>query len=280
MGMPNKGWISYTFRRNNEKKEEGPKSIHDKPARDILSPFFKSPSLDILTASDNLKKHFGKKKATPPESMPPKVTEEEANNNGTEAPAGLTTRNANNITVLPEESSQQQQQREIAQNDEELSPKPAFFLKRVIKALLLADGLEHIFWNVGLSSDRDFVHTLANWAAYSIWTMLVIGAAGTMGYDTKPLVTGFGLTTFFIGFTIKEIATNVLSGALLVLQRPFRVGWTIKVGAFAGKVLSIDTRYVRLRTDDGKIVLVPSYTVFANPIIIERIPAGKGPEDW
>mmetsp|Transcript_22035 Transcript_22035/g.36318 ORF Transcript_22035/g.36318 Transcript_22035/m.36318 type:complete len:211 (-) Transcript_22035:89-721(-) len=210
--------------------------------------------------------------------MPPKVTEEEANN-GTEAPAGLTTGNAN-ITALPEESSQQQQQREIAQNDEELSPKPAFFLKRVIKALLLADGLEHIFWNVGLSSDRDFVHTLAKWAAYSIWTMLVIGAAGTMGYDTKPLVTGFGLTTFFIGFTIKEIATNVLSGALLVLQRPFRVGWTIKVGAFAGKVLSIDTRYVRLRTDDGKIVLVPSYTVFANPIIIEKIPAGKGPEDW
>lgn len=53
----------------------------------------------------------------------------------------------------------------------------------------------------------------------------------------------------------------MISGVLLVIQRPFKTGQKIKVGAFTGTVLSIDSRYVRLETDSKELVLIPAYTV-------------------
>jgi len=74
-----------------------------------------------------------------------------------------------------------------------------------------------------------------------------------------------------VGFALKEIATNVLSGILLVFQRPFRTGWKIKVGSYQGTVLSIDSRYVRLLTDEDAMILVPAYQVFTQAItVLER----------
>lgn len=66
------------------------------------------------------------------------------------------------------------------------------------------------------------------------------------------------------------------------MQRPFKTGWKIKVGSHAGVVLSIDSRYVRLQTDDGQQILLPSYQVYSQAIVVQEktdklgrpIPAG------
>lgn len=63
---------------------------------------------------------------------------------------------------------------------------------------------------------------------------------------------------------------STLSGILLVLQRPFKTGWKIKVGSHAGVVLSIDSRYVRLQTDDGQQILLPSYQVYSQAIVVQE----------
>jgi len=145
-------------------------------------------------------------------------------------------------------------------------------LKRFFECALLAVPIENFLWHLGLSSDRSLIHSMSQWVACGIYLMVITGVLGTVGFDTKPIVAGLGLTTFTIGFALKELVSNILAGALLVLQRPFRVGWTIKVNAFRGKVLAIDTRYVRLLSDEGQIILIPSYTVFSSPIIVEDIP--------
>jgi small-conductance mechanosensitive channel len=61
-------------------------------------------------------------------------------------------------------------------------------------------------------------------------------------------VTGFGAFSVSLAFALKESAGNALSGAMLLLGRPFNTGDTIKVHAAGveGKVVALDLRYLHL----------------------------------
>ncbi len=54
------------------------------------------------------------------------------------------------------------------------------------------------------------------------------------------------------------------------MQRPFKAGWKIKVGSHTGVVLSIDSRYVRLQTEAGEQILLPSYQVYTQAIVVQE----------
>lgn len=103
---------------------------------------------------------------------------------------------------------------------------------------------------------------------------------GTLGVDTGPIIAGIGVTGFTLGFALKEIATNFLSGVLLVFNKPFQKGQHLKVmGAAAGQNLegeveSIDARYVLLRTRERGLLMVPSVVVYTNPILVSGTGSG------
>lgn len=85
------------------------------------------------------------------------------------------------------------------------------------------------------------------------------------------------MTGFTVGFAMKEIATNFLSGVLLVLTKPFHKGQWLRVMMpsqslpIEGSVESIDARYVSLKTKDGNILKVPSSMVYTHAIIVSPI---------
>ena len=77
-----------------------------------------------------------------------------------------------------------------------------------------------------------------------------------------------GLTGFAVGFALKDSISNLLSGVLILIHRPFSVGDTIKVKTFEGLVSAIDLRYTQLERD-GEKILVPNSLLFTNPISIQ-----------
>lgn len=104
--------------------------------------------------------------------------------------------------------------------------------------------------------------------------VLIIGAItalGTIGVDVSALVAGLGLTSFALGFALQDILSNVLSGMLLLIYRPFRLGNYIKVGANEGHVVAIDLRYTTIRTD-ALFILIPNQQLFKESIIVMQHP--------
>ena len=58
---------------------------------------------------------------------------------------------------------------------------------------------------------------------------------------------------------------------MLVLQKPFKKGQYLKVmdkQVFEGVVESIDARYVVLKTKEGRTLMVPSYIVYSNSLLV------------
>jgi len=144
----------------------------------------------------------------------------------------------------------------------------------------LSRPIETILMRSGLTSDHDLARFVSKAAAVSIYTIAGLTILGTFGVDTKPFITGFGITGFTIGFALKEIATNFLSGVMLVFAKPFQKGQYLQVlGTPAGTTLegvveSIDARYVLLRNKENSLVMIPSVVVYSNSIVVNSIKPG------
>jgi len=103
-------------------------------------------------------------------------------------------------------------------------------------------------------------------------TLIIFGfitALGTLGINVSALVAGLGLTGFALGFALKDTISNLLSGVLILLYRPFEKGNRIKVAGYEGTVVSIDLRYTELDSEGNK-VLIPNSKLFTDPITLLR----------
>jgi len=106
---------------------------------------------------------------------------------------------------------------------------------------------------------------------------------GILGASPAGLVTVIGAVGLAFSLAIQDILKNFFSGVYLLLERPFRVGDTIKVKDQEGVVENIGVRTTTLLTVQNVRVLVPNAMIFAevvanqseateSPIVGERPP--------
>lgn len=103
-------------------------------------------------------------------------------------------------------------------------------------------------------------------AYYAVWILGFIVALDAFGFDPQTVATGLGLTSLALGFALKDILSNFISGLLILVLRPFELGDQIIVGDTEGNVERIELRATQIRTYDGRIVLVPNAEVFSSRI--------------
>lgn len=88
-----------------------------------------------------------------------------------------------------------------------------------------------------------------------------------MGDIAKSLLAGAGITAFVIGFALKDIGENFLSGILLASKKPFRVGDLIECNGVKGVVTALNLRDTEVKTADGKDVFIPNSMLVKNPLL-------------
>jgi len=69
-----------------------------------------------------------------------------------------------------------------------------------------------------------------------------------------------------IGLGAQELVKNILSGILILFDRPFRVGDLIKVDSYYGEVVQIGLRTSRIQTFEDSIVTIPN-GIFLSKIV-------------
>lgn len=101
------------------------------------------------------------------------------------------------------------------------------------------------------------------------WTIISLGviAAFQRFFDVTAFLTGVGIIGFTIGFALQNIMQNFVSGVILLVQRPFKVGDDAGLAGFDGTVLKIGLRTTEMKTLDGRIVFLPNADVLSQPII-------------
>ncbi|MEM7496031.1 MAG: mechanosensitive ion channel domain-containing protein [Myxococcota bacterium] len=106
--------------------------------------------------------------------------------------------------------------------------------------------------------ERSFIELVATGIKVLLLGMGVISACGTVGIDLKGVVAGLGLTGFAIGFALKDLASNLMGGVMLLFYRPFNQGDRVILNGQEGTVENVDLRYTTLRCEGDKRVLFPN----------------------
>lgn len=94
----------------------------------------------------------------------------------------------------------------------------------------------------------------------------VITAAGQLGVNITSVLAGLTVTGFALSFAFKDILENLMSGIMILTDRPFCVNDALEVDGAAGKVIEITLRSTRLVTADEKIVIIPNSTMIKSKI--------------
>lgn len=101
---------------------------------------------------------------------------------------------------------------------------------------------------------------------YTVWAVGVLVALDVVGVDLPSVVTGLGLGGVALGFALKDILSNLVSGLLILMGHMFRIGDQIIVGETEGTVEQIEVRATHIRTYDGRLVLVPNGEVLMSRV--------------
>jgi small-conductance mechanosensitive channel len=115
--------------------------------------------------------------------------------------------------------------------------------------------------------------------------VMVIGslaALGALGVPWPTVVALAGVLGLAASLALQDVLKNFVAGVYLLVERPFRIGESIKVKEFSGAVETIDVRTTVLRTPEGDAVMVPNAILFAEIILnrgIPRPPAPPEPEE-
>lgn len=99
----------------------------------------------------------------------------------------------------------------------------------------------------------------------SIAIMLALRAAGLGGIATG-ILTAAGASAVVLGFAFKDIGENFIAGIILAFSRPYDVNDTVDIDGNFGKVKSLEFRYTKLKTFDGKDVYIPNSDVLTKPV--------------
>ncbi len=137
----------------------------------------------------------------------------------------------------------------------------AFFaLAKIVKRIIMSAAER-------LKFDKNLTALLTRTSSITLAIFGLITALGTLGVNVSALVAGLGLTGFALGFALKDTISNLLSGILILLYRPFEKGDRIKISGYEGIVIAIDLRYTELDSEGNK-VLIPNSKLFTDPITV------------
>ncbi|MCA9030335.1 MAG: mechanosensitive ion channel [Planctomycetaceae bacterium] len=96
--------------------------------------------------------------------------------------------------------------------------------------------------------------------------MIVVAALGQLGVRIDTMTAVIAAAGFAIGLALQGSLSNIASGILLVIFKPFRVGDRVDAGGTSGKVEEIHLFTTILRTPDNAQVVVPNGQVTSGVI--------------
>lgn len=99
------------------------------------------------------------------------------------------------------------------------------------------------------------------------WIFLIIAFLQNMGLNMGPVLAGLGITGVILGLAFQETIGNLLSGVMIVINAPFRIGDYIDAGSFSGTVTDMDMICVILSTPDNKKITMSNKLVWGSPIV-------------
>ena len=136
---------------------------------------------------------------------------------------------------------------------------------------LLVAGLLSRWVEKALTRSPRFEPTVANFLSnlikYALWALVIVTVLAQFGVQTTSILAALGGMALAVGLALQGTLSNVASGVMILVQKPFKVGEAISAGSVTGTVQQIGLFTTELKQFDGLFVMVPNTELWNKAIV-------------
>ncbi len=155
--------------------------------------------------------------------------------------------------------------------DQDVTLQFLLVLTLLVAAVAVASGFARTFMRRQLLSrlglDVGIQEALATAGGYLVLAVGLLVAFEIAGVDLSTLAVIAGALSIGVGFGLQNIANNFISGLILLIERPIKVGDRIEVGSVHGRVVRISARSTAVRTNDNIDIIVPNSELVSDRVV-------------
>lgn len=127
----------------------------------------------------------------------------------------------------------------------------------LILALWISSAIESRLLRKSVGSDLSLRKAVSNATrALLLFIGLIVGLSA-VGIDLTALSVLGGAIGVGIGFGLQKLASNYVSGFVILAERSVRIGDNVRVDNFEGRITDINARYTLIRNLSGRESIVP-----------------------
>ena len=108
---------------------------------------------------------------------------------------------------------------------------------------------------------------IAKTTKFALYTLAALLSLSAVGIDLSALAVFGGALGVGLGFGLQRIASNFISGFILVFDRSIRPGDVISINEKFGWVQELHARYIVVRDRDGVETLIPNENLITTEVI-------------
>ncbi|MBR2579488.1 MAG: mechanosensitive ion channel [Clostridia bacterium] len=102
---------------------------------------------------------------------------------------------------------------------------------------------------------------------FSLRVLLIVAVLQHLGFEVTAILAAIGASLFAVGISLKDSISNLVSGIILVVNKPIHVGDYIECEKSKGTVVKIEMMFTFLQSsEENQIVVIPNSTLISSSI--------------
>jgi small-conductance mechanosensitive channel len=134
------------------------------------------------------------------------------------------------------------------------------FISHQVRRFMESEVLIH----TSMDSGQQFA--TARITGYLIFVVGMMVGLQSTGVDLSSLIILGGALGVGVGFGLQNIVSNFISGLILLVERPIKLGDRVDVGGTNGDVVRIAARSTWVRTNDNVVIIIPNSEFISNRV--------------
>lgn len=129
-------------------------------------------------------------------------------------------------------------------------------IMRLVKKILSKTNIDHTA-----------ITFIISFVQLTLYLLVAITALATIGINVSSLITAVGAAALTAGLALQDSLSNLASGLIILLNKPFVAGDILEFEGITGRVKSIKIFFTTIHTLDNKIVTIPNSRLTTNNVV-------------
>ncbi len=114
--------------------------------------------------------------------------------------------------------------------------------------------------------DDQLIPLLKSLVKVVFFILAILVVLSNFGFNISALLAGIGIGGLAVALASKDILENFISGIVIFVEKPFKMGDTLKTSDGLGTVEEIGIRSTKIRFFDNTLVVVPNRNLSLNAV--------------